>query len=202
MQSTAYQLHILENLMMQHQFLVTYSLHFNDYWEIENDSFSGPNPPNTIGCHTILQLIAMKSHTETHFTRKGTHLQLDLRSKICPVVQSSDYRQPFTINIYIHDMLYLWSYGGCGKYFMRTHLMGDITNCTMVTVKIKGTACCLYNVYTVVTTSHGITAQSGQLYHSQGSYTTAGQLYHGRVQGVSVHSPPILQPYHGLQWNL
>ena len=28
----------------------------------------------------------------------------------------------------------------------------------MVTVKIKGTACSLYNVYTVVTTSHGITA--------------------------------------------
>ena len=32
--------------------------------------------------------------------------------------------------------------------------------CTMVTVKIKGTTCCLNNVYTVniVTTSHGITA--------------------------------------------
>ena len=28
----------------------------------------------------------------------------------------------------------------------------------MVTVKIKGTACSLYNVYTVVTASHGITA--------------------------------------------
>ena len=30
--------------------------------------------------------------------------------------------------------------------------------CTMVTVKIKGTACSLYNVYTVVTASHGIAA--------------------------------------------
>ena len=29
----------------------------------------------------------------------------------------------------------------------------------MVTVKIKGTACSLYNVYTVVTASHGITAR-------------------------------------------
>ena len=52
---------------------------------------------------------------------------------------------------------------------------------------IKGTACCLYNLYTVVTTSR-------QLYHSWavipclGSYTMAGQLYHQRVQGVSVHS--------------
>ena len=54
----------------------------------------------------------------------------------------------------------------------------------MVTVKIKGTACGLYNVYTkaVVTASHGITSLA------QGSYTMAGQLYHGRVQGVSVHS--------------
>ena len=51
----------------------------------------------------------------------------------------------------------------------------------MVTVKIKGGACCLYNVYTVVTISHGITS---------GSYTTywVEQLYLGRVQGVSVHS--------------
>ena len=29
----------------------------------------------------------------------------------------------------------------------------------MVTVKIKGTACSLYNVYTVVTASHGITVR-------------------------------------------
>ena len=28
----------------------------------------------------------------------------------------------------------------------------------MVRVKIKGTTCCLYNIYTVVTTSHGIAA--------------------------------------------
>ena len=54
----------------------------------------------------------------------------------------------------------------------------------MVTVKIKGTTCCLYNVYTVVTTSYGITAVTRQIYHRQGTYTTAGQLYHGKVQGV------------------
>ena len=50
----------------------------------------------------------------------------------------------------------------------------------MVTVKIKGTSCCLYNVYTVVTTSHGITAMTWQLYHSWAvipwldSYTMGG----------------------------
>ena len=38
----------------------------------------------------------------------------------------------------------------------------------MVTVKIKGTACC------VVTASHGIIAMTRQLYHSQGSYTIGG----------------------------
>ena len=58
----------------------------------------------------------------------------------------------------------------------------------MVTVKIKGTACCLYYVYTVVTTSHGITSLALAVIPQLGSYTTAGQLYHGRVQGVSVHS--------------
>ena len=45
-------------------------------------------------------------------------------------------------------------------------------SCTVVRVKIKGTARCLYNVYTVVTTSYGITSlalalipQLEQLYH-------------------------------------
>ena len=57
----------------------------------------------------------------------------------------------------------------------------------MVTVKIKGTACCLYNVYTVVTTSHGITSLALAVISQLGNYPTAGQLYHGRVQGVSVH---------------
>ena len=41
----------------------------------------------------------------------------------------------------------------------------------MVTVNIKGTACDPYNTYTIVTTNHGITAMTRQLYHSQGSYT-------------------------------
>ena len=37
----------------------------------------------------------------------------------------------------------------------------------MVTLKIKGTACCLYSVYTVVTTSHSIDTQHGSyIYHS------------------------------------
>ena len=58
----------------------------------------------------------------------------------------------------------------------------------MVTVKIKGTVCGLYNAYTVVTTSHGITSLALAVIPQLGSYTMAGQLYHGRVQGVSVHS--------------
>ena len=40
--------------------------------------------------------------------------------------------------------------------------------CTVVTLKIKGTAHCPYNVYTVVTISHGIYNFPGS-----GSYTTA-----------------------------
>ena len=61
-----------------------------------------------------------------------------------------------------------------------------MATCTVVTVKIKGTACGLYNVYTVVTTSHGITAMTSQIYHSWAvTATMAGQLHHG---GVSVHS--------------
>ena len=38
--------------------------------------------------------------------------------------------------------------------------LGTVINsyCTMVTLKIKGTTCCLYSVYTVVITSHGITS--------------------------------------------
>ena len=39
--------------------------------------------------------------------------------------------------------------------------------CTMVTVKIKGTACCLYNVYT----SHGITSLALAVIQQLGSYT-------------------------------
>ena len=41
----------------------------------------------------------------------------------------------------------------------------------MVTVKIKGTAYCLYNVYTVVTTSHGITSLALAVIPQLGSYT-------------------------------
>ena len=35
----------------------------------------------------------------------------------------------------------------------------------MVRVKIKDTACCLYNVYTVVTTSHDITSLALAVIH-------------------------------------
>ena len=54
----------------------------------------------------------------------------------------------------------------------------------MVRVKIKGAACGLYKLYTVVTTSHGITALALAIIPQPGSYTTAGKLYYGRVQGV------------------
>ena len=56
----------------------------------------------------------------------------------------------------------------------------------MVRVKIKGAACGLYKVYTVVTTSHmhGTTALALAVIPQPGSYTIAGKLYHGRVQGV------------------
>ena len=57
-----------------------------------------------------------------------------------------------------------------------------------VTVKIKGTACSLYNVYTVLTTSNGITSLTLAVIQQLGGYSMAGQLYYGRIQGVSVHS--------------
>ena len=71
------------------------------------------------------------------------------------------------------------------KYFL------DII-CTVVRVKIKGTACCLYNVYTVVTTSHGITS----LALSARGYTTAKKLYQGKMQGVGIHSTSHLYYSH------
>ena len=49
-------------------------------------------------------------------------------------------------------------------------------SCTMVTVKIKGTTCSLYNVYTVVTASHGVTAR---LWYIREVIPSAGKLYHG-----------------------
>ena len=45
---------------------------------------------------------------------------------------------------------------------------------TMVTVKIKGTARGLYNVYTVVTTSHGTTSLALAVIPQLGSYTMGG----------------------------
>ena len=44
----------------------------------------------------------------------------------------------------------------------------------MVRVKIKGTACCLYSVDTVVTTSHGITSLVLAVIPWLGSYTMGG----------------------------
>ena len=61
---------ILENLMMGHQFLVTYSLCFDDYWEIENDSFPGPCPTNTIGHPTVLWLIAITLKLKHVYTQR------------------------------------------------------------------------------------------------------------------------------------
>ena len=58
----------------------------------------------------------------------------------------------------------------------------------MVTAKIKGTAYGLYNVYTLVTNSHGITSLALAVIPQLGSYTTAGQLYNGRTQGVGVQA--------------
>ena len=46
-------------------------------------------------------------------------------------------------------------------------------------------ACDLYNVCTVVTTSHGITSLALVVIPKLGSYTMAGQLYYESVQGVS-----------------
>ena len=51
----------------------------------------------------------------------------------------------------------------------------------MVIVKIKGTTCCLYNVYTVVTMSHGITAMT------IGSYTTARAVIYVTIDYVGYH---------------
>ena len=62
--------------------------------------------------------------------------------------------------------------------------------CTMITLKIKGTAYCPCNVYTVTvaTTSH-----NSYNCPDYGSYITAGKFSHGRVQAfVHVHDIKLL----------
>ena len=68
----------------------------------------------------------------------------------------------------------------------------------VITIKIKGTACSLYNVYTVITASHGITAwlwYIREVIPWLGSYTMGS--YKVLVYIVQA-TYTILEPYHGL----
>ena len=75
----------------------------------------------------------------------------------------------------IRQFLCCWGELGTVLTFSIIHLICYYSICTIVTVKIKVTACGLYNVYHVIVVTTG--------------HPWLWQLYHGRVQGVSVHSP-------------
>ena len=58
----------------------------------------------------------------------------------------------------------------------------------MIRVKIEGTACCVYNVYTVVTTSHGITSLALAVIPQLENYSTGGYkvFVYGIVQATYI----------------